>query len=78
MHFHVYKKLCIQFQPYLDNINVLKYSQAFSKLRISSHRLEIEAGGWARPNRIPIDQRLCSTCENLEDEYHFVLECLFL
>ena len=43
---------------------------------MSSHRLEIEAGRWARPNRISIDQRLCSTCEKLEDDYHFVLECI--
>ena len=28
-----------------------------TKLRTSSHRLEIEVGRWARPNRIPIDER---------------------
>ena len=33
-----------QFQPYLQNINVYKLSKALSKLRMSSHRLEIEAG----------------------------------
>ena len=31
-----------------------------AKLRISSHRLEIEVGRWARPNRIPIDDRKCT------------------
>ena len=51
-----------QFQPYLDNINVLKFSQALNKLRMSSHRLEVEVGKWARPNRIPIDERKCSSC----------------
>lgn len=64
-----------QFQPYLDIINTYKYSQTFSKLRMSSHRLEIEAGRWVRPNRIPIDERKCSFCHILEDEFHFVLEC---
>lgn len=64
-----------QLQPYLENINILKYSRALSKLRMSSHRLEIECGRWVRPNPIPIDERKCSLCEILEDEYHFVIEC---
>ena len=64
-----------QFQPYLENINVFKYMQAFSKLRMSSHRLAVESGRWARPARIPIHERTCTNCEVLEDEYHFVIEC---
>ena len=32
-----------QFQPYLDKVNVSKYLNALSKLRMSSHRLEVEA-----------------------------------
>ena len=62
-------------QPYLENINVCKYMQAVSKLRMSSHRLAIESGRWTRPARIPVDERKCTLCEVLEDEYHFVLEC---
>ena len=27
------------------------------------------------PNRIPIDERKCITCNKLEDEYNFLLEC---
>lgn len=64
-----------QFQPYLDKINVNKYLQAFCKLRMSSHRLEVESGRWVRPNRIPLDERKCSFCQVLEDEFHFVIEC---
>ena len=64
-----------QFQPYLDKINVSKYLQAYSKLRMSSHRLEVESGRWVRPNRVPIHERKCSFCNILEDEYHFVLQC---
>ena len=64
-----------QLQPYLENINVFKYMQAFSKLRMSLHRLAFESGRWVRPTRIPIDERKCSLCQVLEDEYHFVLEC---
>ena len=36
---------------------------------MSSHRLEIEAGRWA------IEDRKCRTCNLIEDEYHFVIEC---
>ena len=48
---------------------------ALSKLKISSHRLEIEVGRRSRPKRIPIDGRKCKVCDKLEDEYHFLLEC---
>ena len=30
---------------------------------------------WARPNSIPIEDRKCRTCNLIEDEYHFVIEC---
>ena len=51
-----------QFQPYLEKISISKFQKAFSRLRMSSHRLEIEAGRWARPNSIPLDDRKCRTC----------------
>ena len=46
-----------------------------TKLRVASHRLEIEVGRWARPNRVPIADRKCRTCNSIEDEFHFLLEC---
>ena len=58
-------------QFYLDFVKVKKFRVAMTKLRTSSHRLEIEVGRWARPNRIPIDERKCITCNKLEDEFHF-------
>ena len=64
-----------RFQPHLEKINVYKYIQALSKLRVSSHRLAIESGRWARPTRIPIGERKCVNCNILEDEFHFVIEC---
>ena len=64
-----------QFQPYLGKLNMFKYIIATSRLRMSSHRLAIESGRWARPNRIPVDERKCQECSVLEDEYHFVIEC---
>lgn len=62
-------------QPYLEYINVSKFCIALCRLRVSSHRLEIEAGRWVRPNSIPVNDRKCSKCSVLEDEYHFIIEC---
>ena len=63
--------LLFSFNRILIN-NVSKYLTALSKLRMSSQRLEVEAGRWLKPNRIPLDEIKCFF---LEDEFHFVLEC---
>ena len=47
-----------------------------SRLRLSAHRLCIETGRWTKPNSIPVNERKCLTCNVIEDEYHFVSECL--
>lgn len=65
-----------KFQPYLDYFNMNKFCQALTRLRISSHRLQIEAGTWVRPISTPLNDRKCVICNTLEDEYHFVLECI--
>ena len=71
-----YKSIAsFQFQPYLLTLNVSKFCNAISKLRMSSHRLEIEAGRWVRVNRVPVNERKCTLCNVIEDEYHFVIEC---
>ena len=64
-----------EYQMYLDCIKVKKFRVAMTKLRVASHRLEIEVGRWAKPNRIPIADRKCRTCNSIEDEFHFLLEC---
>ena len=63
------------FQEYLETVTIKKFRIALSKLRMSSHRLEVETGRWTRPNSTPISERLCKLCNKLEDEFHFVLEC---
>ena len=75
-----YKSFAVfELQPYLNNVNVYKFCNALSKLRMSSHRLEVESGRWVKPNPIPFNERHCLNCSVLEDEYHFVLICpLFL
>ena len=41
-------------------------------MRICDHNLEIERG---RYYKIPRQDRLCKTCNVLEDETHFILNC---
>ena len=63
------------FKDYLDFVTVRKFRYAFTRLRVASHRLEIETGRWHTPDRTPIEERKCLFCNCLEDEFHFVLEC---
>ena len=63
-------------QPYLQSLNVTKFRNAISKFRMTSNRLEIEAGRWVRVNeRVPVNERKCRLCNVMEDECHFVIEC---
>ena len=64
-----------QFQKYLGLIKIEKYRKSLCKLRLFSHRLEVETGRWTKPNKILLDYRKCMICNVLEDEFHFVLEC---
>ena len=53
--------------------------ESFSKLRMSAHNLEIEAGRFGK-NRIPRSDRHCKFClslgtQVLGDEVHFVMVC---
>jgi hypothetical protein len=62
------------FHPYLNFIKTKHVRHALTRLRLSSHRLEIETGRWSR-HRVDINNRLCRQCNVLEDEYHFVICC---
>ena len=63
------------FKTYLDSVEIKKFRIALTRLRVSSHRLEIETGRWHKPLSIPIGERKCKSCLVLEDELHFLLEC---
>ena len=72
----LYKEIKQEFiiEPYLY-INIPKYRHALSKLRLSSHHLEIETGRHSRPI-VPSEQRYCITCKDtVGDEIHFLTEC---
>ena len=61
------------FEKYLNSLS-FPFRRDITRLRISSHRLSIEIGRYARIDRT---DRLCSKCTLgvLGDEIHFLLEC---
>ena len=46
--------------------------KVFTRLRTSSHFLEIERGRYVNKNEC---DRLCSLCKTVENEFHFVMVC---
>ena len=70
-----YKSIAsFRFQPYLNICSIKKVRVAFSRLRMSSHKLLVETGRWQQPV-IQFDNRKCTSCDILEDEFHFILQC---
>ena len=65
-----------QLEKYLLCINITKHRIALTKLRVSSHCLAIETGRHHKPTSLPVDQRLCVECGVLEDEVHFLCDCV--
>ena len=63
-----------KFEKYLDYIKNIKYLKALTKLRLSDHKLMIEEGRRKRPI-IPREERICKTCNKIEDEIHFLIDC---
>ena len=53
-------------------ISNFEYRRLITKLRISDHSLLIEKG---RQFKISREDRLCKTCNKIEDEQHFLLDC---
>ena len=57
---------------YLKHVVKFRYWHAITKLRTSSHNLEIETG---RHQSKSVQERLCPKCNIVGDEIHFVLQC---
>jgi hypothetical protein len=72
----LYKEIKERFElsPYLLILDNQKHRHALTKLRLSSHKLNIEKG---RHRNISREDRKCLMCSrnDLKDEYHFVLVC---
>ena len=61
-------------EHHLESITDFRYRTAITKLRCSSHALEVERGRYQNP-KVPRDLRLCLVCQVVEDEEHFVTNC---
>ena len=59
-------------EPHLSLVTNYKYRDAITKLRASSHTLEVERGRYTNP-KTPLQDRLCSVCGIIEDELHFLV-----
>ena len=69
-------KLNFGTECYLEHISKPKFRIALSKLRASSHDLEIEWGWYVRPI-LGINERLCISYHVIEEvEEHFVADCV--
>ena len=64
----------IEISDYLTVLDNFKHRQAISKMRLSSHKLNIEKG---RYTGVPRNDRKCELCNknDIEDEYHFMIVC---
>ena len=49
-----------------------QHTNALLKFRTSNHKLPVEVG---RYKNIPREDRLCTNCLKMGDEYHFIFEC---
>ena len=63
-------------EDYLLLVRDYKLRMNISKLRLSSHCLNIEVGRHTRP-KVERKNRVCKLCNNgvIEDEEHFVMAC---
>ncbi len=51
--------------------------KSITRLRLQSNRLEIVRGRYTRP-KLPLDQRLCSSCKTIDDEQHLLTNCAII
>jgi hypothetical protein len=61
-------------QDFLSLKLPVNITRELSKLRLSSHSLLIEKGRYFRL-KIKRENRLCSQCNQIEDEQHFLIHC---
>ena len=63
-----------KYEKFYDYIKNVKHLKSLIKFRLSDHKLLIEEGRRKRPI-IPRNDRLCETCNKIEDEIHFLIDC---
>ena len=61
-------------EPYVKVITAKRYRSAYAKFRCGVASIKIETCRYGL-NRVPVDQRLCETCNVVEDEFHVIMLC---
>lgn len=71
---HLYRELktTIEYSAYLNCILQPKYRYQLVKFRTRNHKLAVVTGKWHKPRPIPYQQRLCTECNQIEDEGYSV------
>ncbi len=72
-------KKSFEYEMYLDFNNDFRKRRLITKLRISSHRLEVEMGIYQSKQNAKkkVKDRICNFCESgvIEDEKHVLMSC---
>ena len=68
----LYRHLNDKRNNYLFSLPNNHIRTAITRLRLSSHSLNVERGRW---KKIEYADRKCNVCEDIDDEYHFVVCC---
>ena len=63
-----------EFYKSLDFVEDVRHRSALCRLIGSSHCLGVETGRWTTPIT-PLNERKCTRCNKIDDEFHFMLEC---
>ena len=61
-------------EPYVSITVPEKYRSAYAKFRCGVAPIKIETCRYGI-NRIPVNERLCESCDSVEDEYHVLMQC---
>ena len=71
-----YKTFKLEFgmEKYLDMVTDTRYHTAITRLRTSSHTMEIERRRYTIL-RLPVTDQLCCVCKVVEDGVHFLVSC---
>ena len=61
-------------EPYVKIVTSNKYRSAYAKFRCGVAPLKIETCRYGL-NRVPVEERLCESCQVVEDEIHIMMVC---
>ena len=74
LRFYRTLKTKFEYEQYLNVLTNPQQRAMVTRLRTSSHKLNIEVG---RHRNIPVNERKCQQCDlnQVEDEHHFIFKC---